>query len=99
MKWFSAWLNGGVLLCGLLGWEWWVRSMDVPVYLLPGPLAILAAFGTHGRGLMVGAVVTTGEALAGLLVGSLFGRCACEPGRHGVHGHGCGDLCHRPAAA
>ena len=73
MKWSTALLNGGVLLCGLLGWEWWVRSMDVPVYLLPGPLAIAAAFGAHGRGLMVGAVVTTGEALAGLFLGSLFG--------------------------
>ena len=73
MRWSTAWLNGGVLLCGLLCWEWWVRSMDVPVYLLPGPLAIAAAFGAHGRGLILGAVVTTGEALAGLLLGSLFG--------------------------
>lgn len=73
MKWSTAWLNGGVVLCVLASWEWWVRSLNVPVYLLPGPLAIATAFGMHSRGLIAGALVTTGEALSGLVLGSLFG--------------------------
>ncbi len=73
MKWSTAWLNGIVVLCVLASWEWLVGVMHVPVYLLPGPLAIVTAFGAHWRGLLVGAVVTTGEALAGLVLGSLLG--------------------------
>lgn len=73
MKWSTAWLNG-ILLCFVLAsWEWLVGVMDVPVYLLPGPLAIGTAFGVHWRGLMVGALFTTGEALSGLALGTLFG--------------------------
>ena len=73
MKWSMAWLNGIVVFCVLASWEWLVGVMHVPVYLLPGPLAIVTAFGAHWRGLLVGAVVTTGEALAGLVLGSLLG--------------------------
>ncbi len=73
MKWSTAWLNGIVVLFVLAIWEWLVGVMHVPVYLLPGPLAIVTAFGAHWRGLLMGAVVTTGEALSGLALGSLFG--------------------------
>ena len=66
-------LNVGVLVGALAAWEWGVRSMEVPVYLLPGPLAVAAAFGTHSRGLVVGALVTTSEALVGLALGSVCG--------------------------
>jgi ABC-type nitrate/sulfonate/bicarbonate transport system permease component len=73
MKWSTAWLNGIVVFFVLASWEWLVGVMQVPVYLLPSPLAIVTAFGAHWRGLLVGAVVTTGEALAGLVLGSLLG--------------------------
>lgn len=73
MKWSTAWLNGLVVFFVLASWEWLVGVMQVPVYLLPSPLTIVTAFGAHWRGLLVGAVVTTGEALAGLVLGSLLG--------------------------
>ena len=53
-----------------LGWEVWTRLADVPVYIVPGPLAILRRFfGDIGFFASQGAV-TLAEAMAGFALGA-----------------------------
>jgi len=61
----------------LLGWELIVRLLDIPAFLLPGPVAVAEAF-WKSRGLLLEhAVPTAGEALVGFfcaaVAGILFG--------------------------
>ena len=71
-----------ILLVGLAAWEIFVRAKDVPVYILPGPLAILQALFTDWATLYPSLLVTlaiTGGALAaatilGVLIAVLFAQ-------------------------
>ncbi|HET9259612.1 MAG TPA: ABC transporter permease [Acidimicrobiia bacterium] len=64
-----------VLIVGgaIVSWHLLVIAGDVPVYIVPGPLDVLDAFGDELGGLARAAGVTLFEALAGLLIGSVAG--------------------------
>jgi NitT/TauT family transport system permease protein len=64
------------LLFGLLAlalWEASVRIGDVPVYLLPGPLAVVGAFLADPIGLLQALGSTLFVTFAALLVAALLG--------------------------
>ena len=71
-----------ILLVGLAAWEIFVRARDIPVYILPGPVAILEALVTDWSTLYPSLLVTvaiTGGALAaatilGVLIAVLFAQ-------------------------
>lgn len=60
----------------LLAWQFVVWVTDVPGYILPGPLAVAAAFAAHAGTLAQHATITVIEILAGLLLGALLGFCS-----------------------
>lgn len=63
------------LLLGL--WEAAVRLLNVPAYILPGPLRIGAALWDNAAILAHNAAITLGEMLLGLVCGSVLGiACA-----------------------
>ncbi|MGH8912171.1 MAG: ABC transporter permease [Acidimicrobiia bacterium] len=65
---------GAALVMMALGvWEIWVRAAGTPVYLLPAPSDVAAVLGEDASGLLPAALVTLGEALAGLAIGGAFG--------------------------
>ena len=61
----------GVLV--LLAWEAAVRLLEVPVYIVPGPLAVLAAFVGDPLGLLVSLASTLLVTFVALLVAALLG--------------------------
>jgi putative hydroxymethylpyrimidine transport system permease protein len=67
---WSALLTG----CGLLlAWELAVRLFAVPAFLLPAPSRIVATLAQRWPVILPEALVTFGEMLGGLLIGSVFG--------------------------
>ncbi len=60
-------------LLALLGWEAAVRGAGVPEYLLPGPVAIVAAFLADPWGLLASLGSTLAVTFAALAVASLVG--------------------------
>jgi NitT/TauT family transport system permease protein len=64
-------ISFGVL--ALLGWEAAVRLLDVPVYLVPGPVAIFGAFAADPGGLLVSLASTLLVTFAALLVAAVLG--------------------------
>jgi NitT/TauT family transport system permease protein len=61
----------GVL--ALLMWEAAVRAFDVPVYLVPGPLAVLAAFFQDPAGLLLSLASTLAVTFAALVASAAMG--------------------------
>jgi NitT/TauT family transport system permease protein len=61
----------GVL--ALVLWEAAVRLFDVPVYLVPGPLAVLAAFLQDPEGLLLSLASTLAVTFAALLASAILG--------------------------
>lgn len=65
---------GLVLVVVVLGiWELWVRASGTPVYLVPAPSDIASVLGEDASGLVPAALVTLGEAVAGLALGGAIG--------------------------
>lgn len=62
-----------ILLPLAAAWEFTVRAADIPVYILPAPSRILAALVTHFPAFAKAALLTTSEAIAGLLLGFTAG--------------------------
>src|SRR5205823_11269535 len=62
-----------VLIVGLAAWEIAVRSAQIPVYILPGPLAIVQAlvrdWGTLYPSLVVTVLITLGALTAATVLG------------------------------
>ena len=67
----TAPLAVGMVLLGL--WEAVVRIEDIPVYILPGPLAIGQALWTDGPSLLVSLLVTLRVTLAALAAAAILG--------------------------
>jgi len=71
----------------IAGWMAIVLIAQPPPYILPGPLAVLAAFANHGGEIARHAVTTAAEILLGMLFGTLFGTASalfmayCRPAR------------------
>ena len=61
----------GAVLLGL--WEAVVRFEDIPVYILPGPLAIAQALFTDGASLLGSLLVTLRVTLAALAAAAILG--------------------------
>ena len=61
-----------ILLFGAV-WQAIVLLTGVPPYILPPPLLVLAAGWTNASVLFANALVTTGEVLLGLVLGTVFG--------------------------
>ena len=57
----------------LLGWEAYVRAAEIPPYLLPGPLAILAAFWADPAGLLGSLLSTLAVTFTALAISALLG--------------------------
>lgn len=65
---------GLALVVVVLGiWELWVRASGTPVYLVPAPSDIASVLGEDASGLVPAALVTLGEAVAGLALGGAIG--------------------------
>lgn len=65
---------GVMLVVVVLGiWELWVRASGTPVYLVPAPSDIASVLGEDASGLVPAALVTLGEAVAGLALGGAIG--------------------------
>ena len=62
-----------VLLSITVVWQLVVWASDVPPYILPGPLAVAGAIGTHAGTLAANAWVTFAEIVLGLALGSVLG--------------------------
>jgi NitT/TauT family transport system permease protein len=60
-------------LLALLAWESAVRIFDVPVYLVPGPLAVVSAFLQDPFGLMLSLASTLAVTFAALLASAVMG--------------------------
>jgi NitT/TauT family transport system permease protein len=60
-------------LLALAMWEAAVRLLDIPVYQLPGPIAIIAAFAADPVGLLTALASTLLVTFAALLVAALLG--------------------------
>lgn len=70
----SRWLTAILVVLGFIGtWEIAVQLSDVPVYLVPAPSDIAAVLVEDVTGLIPAAMVTLGEALAGLVLGASVG--------------------------
>ena len=61
----------GILM--LLGWEFGVRWWDIPPYVLPGPLAVFAAFWADPTGLLESLAATLAVTFTALAVSALLG--------------------------
>ena len=61
----------GILM--LLGWEFGVRWWDIPPYVLPGPLAVFAAFWVDPTGLLESLAATLAVTFTALAVSALLG--------------------------
>ncbi len=63
-----------VVLLGavLVLWEFAVRVLDVPIYLVPAPSRVLLAVGKHYPSLVADAGITLGEAALGFILGASF---------------------------
>ena len=57
----------------LLGWEAYVRAAEIPPYLLPGPLAIIAAFWADPAGLLGSLLSTLAVTFTALAISALLG--------------------------
>jgi ABC-type nitrate/sulfonate/bicarbonate transport system permease component len=65
---------GLALVVVVLGiWEVWVQASGTPVYLVPAPSDIASVLGEDASGLVPAALVTLGEAVAGLALGGAIG--------------------------
>lgn len=62
-----------IVLGAFIVWELGVRVTNTPVYLIPGPLAVLAYLAANPFGLLQAAGLTLLEALAGLSLGTGVG--------------------------
>ena len=64
-----------VLLVGLVltGWETAVTLLHTPVYIVPGPLAILRYLTAHWQTLLAAGGMTLAEAMTGLVLGTAVG--------------------------
>lgn len=64
-----------ILLVGLvlLGWETAVYLTHTPIYLIPGPVAIMRNLGQNWQMLLAAGGMTLAEALAGLVLGTAVG--------------------------
>lgn len=63
-----------LIVCGAIAaWQLLVAAADFPVYIVPGPMDVLEAFGDEISGLARAAGVTLFEAVAGLMIGSIAG--------------------------
>jgi len=60
-------------LLALLAWEGAVRLFDVPVYLVPGPLTVAAAFFKDPVGLLISLTSTLAVTFAALLASAVMG--------------------------
>jgi NitT/TauT family transport system permease protein len=69
MKWAPVLLG----LLAMVLWEATVRIEDVPVYLLPGPIAVVQAFAADPVGLLQSLASTLFVTLAALLVAAVLG--------------------------
>ncbi len=70
-------IAGIVTGCGvLLAWELAVRLFAVPAFLLPAPSRIAVTLATRWSIILPEALVTFGEMIGGLLIGSVFGIAA-----------------------
>ena len=69
----SGLIGAAVVAGALLVWELAVRLTQVPVYLVPAPSDIVAVLGEDASGLLPAALMTLGEALAGLAIGGAVG--------------------------
>lgn len=67
------WLSPLLALAALALWEILVRLFAVPAYLLPGPLAILAAAAADAPGLGAALLATLAVTAAALVAASLLG--------------------------
>jgi len=71
MKWLA---RLSMPLC-LAIWEAAVRALQVPAYLMPGPIAIIGAFFADWQGLLKALLVTLSVMVTALLVSILVGVC------------------------
>lgn len=62
-----------IVVAAFVVWEVGVRVTDTPVYLIPGPLAVLAYLAANPLGLLQAAGLTLLEAMAGLCLGTAVG--------------------------
>lgn len=66
----KEWRGRAVLVGGAMGilavWELSVKIFGIPLYVLPAPTDVAAAFGTEWETLVGHGAVTTLEALAGI---------------------------------
>jgi NitT/TauT family transport system permease protein len=69
----SALVAWGIVLVFLFLWEAGVWLLQVPPYLLPAPTRILVTLFTNLDVFAIAALLTTGEALAGLVLGVVSG--------------------------
>jgi NitT/TauT family transport system permease protein len=60
-------------LLALVLWEAVVRIFDVPVYLVPGPIAVLTAFFQDPRGLLLSLAATLAVTFAALVASAVLG--------------------------
>ena len=87
-----GWAPWGFALLALAIWEGLVRALGVPVFILPGPVAIIAAFLADPLGLAqalastlavtaaaLAAAAALGTALAALMAASPWARAAIQP--------------------
>ena len=63
----------GFGMLALLGWEFGVRWGEIPSYLLPGPLAVIAAFLADPAGLLLALLSTLAVTFTALAVSALLG--------------------------
>ena len=66
----APWLFG---LLALIAWETVVRVAEVPVYIVPGPIAVLRAFIADPGGLMISLASTLTVTFVALLVAAILG--------------------------
>lgn len=62
-----------LVVLALAIWEVWVQASGTPVYLLPAPSDVASVLGQDASGLIPAALVTLGEAVAGLALGGVIG--------------------------
>lgn len=63
------------VLVALLIWDGLVRFLEIPSYMLPGPLRVAVAFQERGLFLLEHAAITAYETLLGFAVGVFAGAC------------------------
>lgn len=67
-------LRPAVVFAGLLAlWQAVVWVSDVPSYILPGPMEVLAALNARSGTIAVNAGTTIAEILSGFVIGAVFG--------------------------